>query len=372
MASARVDRLTGLVSSAAIKAPCYAGSRTNITLSGVQTIDGVLVSAGKRVLVMGQTDARFNGIYKSATGAWTREPDFSRSSDVVEGTSVRVTDGDDNAGAWLVASSDPITIGTTEITFEPRGADDGGTPGESAYEIAVRNGFVGNEASWLASLSQPGLSAYEVALANGFIGTEAEWLDTLVGGTGTPVGGTTGQFLAKASDADGDLEWVDPPVAGLSAYEVAVANGFVGTELEWLDSLQGSTVVGASAYEIAVANGFMGSEADWLASLAVAGPGVPTGGTAGQILAKTSNTNYDTQWINPPSGSSGEVNTLGSRGGTVSLVGTKVGVELGIKGLSAGQGVALTSTSTAVTIRTVFIQASDPGAVGAGTIWVVP
>ncbi|WP_295674432.1 hypothetical protein [uncultured Mucilaginibacter sp.] len=29
---------------------------------------------------------------------------------------------------------------------------------------------------------------------------------------------------------------------------------------------------------------------------------LPTGGTTGQILAKTSNTNYDTQWINPPAG----------------------------------------------------------------------
>lgn len=30
-----------------------------------------------------------------------------------------------------------------------------------------------------------------------------------------------------------------------------------------------------------------------------AGPGVATGGTTGQVLAKKSNTNYDTEWINP-------------------------------------------------------------------------
>ncbi len=35
------------------------------------------------------------------------------------------------------------------------------------------------------------------------------------------------------------------------------------------------------------------------------GPGVPTGGIAGQILAKTSNANYDTGWITAPSGGGG-------------------------------------------------------------------
>ncbi|MBR5091777.1 MAG: hypothetical protein IK093_20335 [Ruminiclostridium sp.] len=49
---------------------------------------------------------------------------------------------------------------------------------------------------------------------------------------------------------------------GESAYDVAVRNGFRGTEREWLNSL-----VGDSAYEVAVRNGFTGSESAWLASL---------------------------------------------------------------------------------------------------------
>lgn len=44
-----------------------------------------------------------------------------------------------------------------------------------------------------------------------------------------------------------------------------------------------------------------------------AGPGVPVGGTAGQVLAKNSSTNYDTVWVNqsggvPYSGATGNVN----------------------------------------------------------------
>lgn len=55
---------------------------------------------------------------------------------------------------------------------------------------------------------------------------------------------------------------------GKSAYQIALDNGFVGTEVEWLATLNGvDGVDGASAYGIAVEGGFIGSETEWLASL---------------------------------------------------------------------------------------------------------
>ena len=57
---------------------------------------------------------------------------------------------------------------------------------------------------------------------------------------------------------------------GADAYEVAVAQGFVGTRAAWLASLQGPPGQGApgkDAYEVAVAAGFLGDRAAWLASL---------------------------------------------------------------------------------------------------------
>lgn len=64
-----------------------------------------------------------------------------------------------------------------------------------------------------------GASAYQVAVANGFVGSEVEWLASLNGTDGN----------------DGD-----DGAPGLSAYQVAIANGFVGTEVEWLASLHGT------------------------------------------------------------------------------------------------------------------------------------
>jgi hypothetical protein len=71
-------------------------------------------------------------------------------------------------------------------------------------------------------------SAYTIAVDNGFLGTESEWLDSLVG----PVGPEGMPGLPGDDGTDGD--------DGFSAYEVAVSNGFTGTESEWLDSLVGA------------------------------------------------------------------------------------------------------------------------------------
>lgn len=92
-----------------------------------------------------------------------------------------------------------------------------------------------------------GASAYQVAVRNGYAGTEQEWLNSLEGTPG------------------------DEGTDGKTAYQVAVANGFVGTEQEWVDSLAGAPGEdggdGRSAYQVAVDNGFVGSEAAWLDSL---------------------------------------------------------------------------------------------------------
>lgn len=55
--------------------------------------------------------------------------------------------------------------------------------GLSAYELAVKNGYVGTEAQWLESLKQ-GESAYELAVKNGYVGTEEQWLASLNGEKG--------------------------------------------------------------------------------------------------------------------------------------------------------------------------------------------
>src|SRR3954468_2262435 len=105
----------------AIKAPCRVATTGNITLSGLQTVDGVAVAAGDRVLVRSQGTAAQNGIYEAATGSWPRAADFDDSDDVVGGTMVAVTSGQANGkGLFQVAGSGPLVPGTNAILFNPR------------------------------------------------------------------------------------------------------------------------------------------------------------------------------------------------------------------------------------------------------------
>lgn len=118
MTSVTVERRTGLKSASAIKAPCRAVASSNISLNGEQTIDGVAIVDGDRVLVRGQTDARNNGILIASTGNWQRSPDFRDNNDITKGTQVYVTDGTSSGGRWFgLTTENPVSIGTSSIVF---------------------------------------------------------------------------------------------------------------------------------------------------------------------------------------------------------------------------------------------------------------
>lgn len=118
MTSTSSDRINGLSTSVAVKAPVKAVSSANLTLSGEQTVGGVALVDGDRVLVKDQDTASENGIYVVSSGAWTRAKDFDGNRDVVQGTLV-VTDGVSTALLFYrVTTANPIVIGTSNITFE--------------------------------------------------------------------------------------------------------------------------------------------------------------------------------------------------------------------------------------------------------------
>jgi hypothetical protein len=92
----------------------------NITLSGTQTIDGVAVSAGDRVLVKNQTSAVDNGVYVVSAGTWTRAPDFdgSPSNEVATGDLVFVEEGTSNSNSsWVMVTPGTISVGVTPLNF---------------------------------------------------------------------------------------------------------------------------------------------------------------------------------------------------------------------------------------------------------------
>ena len=98
------------------KAACKCATTANITLSGLQTIDGYTTLAGDRVLVKNQSSNQFNGIYNASAGAWTRSTDMDVWSEV-PGAYTVILNGVQANTAWVCTSSDTGTIDVTPITF---------------------------------------------------------------------------------------------------------------------------------------------------------------------------------------------------------------------------------------------------------------
>ena len=97
-----------------------AATTAAITLSGLQTVDGVALVAGSRVLVKNQAAAKDNGLYLAvAGGPWARCTDADTSAKVTPGLLVLVERGTVNGdSAWQLVTDAPITLGVTALAFE--------------------------------------------------------------------------------------------------------------------------------------------------------------------------------------------------------------------------------------------------------------
>jgi len=97
-----------------------AATTAPITLSGLQTVDGVSLTAGARVLVKNQAAGKDNGLYLVvASGVWKRCADADTSSKVTPGLLVLVERGTLNGdSAWQLVTDATITLGVTALVFE--------------------------------------------------------------------------------------------------------------------------------------------------------------------------------------------------------------------------------------------------------------
>ncbi len=163
-----------------VKASVKTATTGNITLSGTQTIDGVSVSAGDRVLVKNQSAPAENGIYVAAAGTWARSSDMNAWTDF-PGAFTFVEEGSTQADSgWVCTVNQGGTLGVTAVTwsqFSGAGtytAGTGLTLSGSEFSItntAVTAGSYGGASQTLsATVNAQGqltaLSAQSIAIAN--------------------------------------------------------------------------------------------------------------------------------------------------------------------------------------------------------------
>lgn len=103
----------------------------NITLSGEQTLNGLLTSTSD-VMVNEQSTAADNGIYVTAAGAWARRADYDQDAEVSNGDIIIVNNlgSSKHTFRYLLSTPDPITVGVTGLTFSEHDPIDFATTAE--------------------------------------------------------------------------------------------------------------------------------------------------------------------------------------------------------------------------------------------------
>lgn len=99
------------------------------------TVDGVVLATGDRILIKNQTTGAENGIYVvAASGAPTRASDADASAEVTSGLATFVSEGTVNGNTqWSLITDDPIVLGTTSLVF----AQVGGSASYTADETSI-------------------------------------------------------------------------------------------------------------------------------------------------------------------------------------------------------------------------------------------
>jgi len=173
-----------------VKQSVRAATTANITLSNTQTIDGVALVVGDRVLVKDQEVAAENGVYVVANGAWSRATDFDEPAEVTAGVFFFIEEGTAYADSgWVLTSNNPLVVGTDPLEF---------TQFSGAGQIIAGAGLskTGNELT--------------VNVANGIeISSDNVQLASTVAGNGLTyssgvlaVGGTTDRITVSADAID--------------------------------------------------------------------------------------------------------------------------------------------------------------------------
>lgn len=115
------SQINGLIAGLSWKVSVRCATTTNGTLTTAfangQTVDGVVLATGDRILLKNQTTGADNGIYTvNASGAPTRATDMDTSAEALQAT-VFVRQGTTNADTQWTCTNDSVTLGTTALTW---------------------------------------------------------------------------------------------------------------------------------------------------------------------------------------------------------------------------------------------------------------
>lgn len=363
------------------KNPVTAATTTNITLSGLQTVDTVSLVAGNTVLVKNQTDNTKNGIYQVNSGAWTYATGSTTWSQYVSAL-VFVEYGTQAGSAWYCTAQPGGTLGTTAMTwsnfsvsttysagtgltltgyvFSITPVGTAGTYG-SASSVPV---LTTNASGQISSVTNTSIAINGNQITSGTVGssyisgsyTGITGVGTLTAGTwnastiGVAYGGTGVATLTGLAYGNGTSAFT---AATGSQIASAIGTTFVTNATNATNATTSTNLAGGAAGSLPYQSGsgattFLaaGSNGQYL----TLSGGVPTWGSLGSIVSTFS---AGTTGFTPSTATSGAVTLAGTlniaNGGTgITSFGTGVQTALG-QAVTGSGGIVLATSPTLVT-----------------------
>lgn len=207
---------TGLDAKASCRVATTVAGTLASSFENGDTVDGVVLSTGDRILIKNQVAGETNGIYTvNASGAPTRATDADTDAEVTSGMFTFITAGTTNANTgWVLSTTGAITLNTTPLTFTQFSAATSVVAGTGLTLSGSTLDVVGTTNRITANTDSIDISSAYVGQATittlGTVGT-GTWQGTAVGvaygGTGQTtytngqllIGNTSGNTLTKAT-----------------------------------------------------------------------------------------------------------------------------------------------------------------------------
>ena len=339
------------------KQPVITATSANITRSGLQTINGVTLVAGDRVLVKDQTTASENGIYVASATAWTYAVGADDWAEYV-GAIVFVSSGSLNGTAWYCTAQPGGTLGVTAMNWSNFSV-------ASSYTAGTGLTLVGTQ----FSITNTGVSAatYGSASSVPVIAFNAQGQATSVTNTNIAINGNQ---ITSGTIGSSYLSGSYTGITGLGTLtDLTVTNAIVGSITGNAATATTATTAGSATTATTATNLAGGANGNVPYQTASGATTFLATGSNGQVLTLASGV---PSWATPTTGTVTSVTGTGTVSG-ISLSGTVTStgnLTLGgtldlsappaIGGTTPNSG-AFTTLSASTSVTTPIVQATNSG-----------